>query len=112
MLARAADALARASRAGDVVGRVGGEEFAVLAPEARLPGGVDLAERLRTALAAEFAGDPIPLTISFGVAERSEGESAAGLRARADHALYVAKAAGRDRVAASPTAPAADAAAA
>lgn len=87
-------------RAFDLVYRIGGEEFAVLAPGASLEHGRELAERLR----AVVAGEPIeglPLTISWGVSASPAGHfDWDELYHAADTALYEAKASGRNRVAA------------
>jgi diguanylate cyclase (GGDEF)-like protein len=89
-------------RPGDLFGRIGGEEFACLLPNASRPGAVQVAERLRAA----FAGTPIAIgetaltaTVSVGVAA-SEGQNQdlADLLAAADKALYRAKANGRNCV--------------
>jgi diguanylate cyclase (GGDEF)-like protein len=85
-----------------VFARVGGDEFAVLTPEARLDGARTLAERLRSRVAnAEFlyAGASVRVTCSFGVAELgTDMKSPQELYEAADRALYCAKRAGRDRV--------------
>ena len=90
------------------VGRVGGEEFAILLPGANLPAARLFAENLRSAVAATaIAGlhQDQHFTASFGVAEAGRNESGADLQARADAALYAAKRGGRDCVrAAEPTA--------
>jgi len=89
-----------AVRPTDVVGRIGGEEFAILLPQTSRDGAVTLAERLRAAIAAleiKFAGGMIRLTISIGVAAGVHAELATLLR-DADAALYLAKGAGRNRV--------------
>ena len=85
-----------------VVGRMGGEEFAVFIPGANLAVGRLLAETLRAGFATlSVPGLPpfVRCTASFGVAERLATESLSGLRRRADAALYTAKRDGRDRVA-------------
>jgi diguanylate cyclase (GGDEF)-like protein/PAS domain S-box-containing protein len=82
----------------DVLARWGGEEFMVLLPATPLTGAVNLAERLRQAIADE-PFTPVPtLTSSFGVAELGEEEAEAQCYKRLDKALYRAKATGRNRV--------------
>ena len=100
VLQELAGRLRRETRAFDSIYRYGGEEFVVLLPGVELGGAVELAERLREAVRGEPA-QGIPLTISLGVAATSRGElpDFARLLDEADHALYEAKHAGRDRVA-------------
>lgn len=89
----------------DMLGRLGGEEFAVVLPGATAASAVAAAERIREAIAAVDVrvdnGDRIPVTASLGVAVL-EGdkmmETAEGLLHAADEALYAAKAGGRNRV--------------
>jgi diguanylate cyclase (GGDEF)-like protein len=91
-----------------IVGRMGGEEFAMLLPGRRHDAAVEMAERLRQQLeASEIAthGQVLTLTCSFGVAEREAGEPIDGLLTRADVALYAAKTSGRNRVVAAADAP-------
>jgi diguanylate cyclase (GGDEF)-like protein len=88
-------------RAGDVFGRLGGEEFGVLCPDTDAAQAVVLLERLRERLASA-ALPPWPgassYTFSVGVDQYRSGEPLAALMARSDAALYAAKASGRDRV--------------
>lgn len=90
-------------RDSDLSGRLGGEEFGLLLPETDLAGALDLAERLRFAVATtqvSSGGRPLSATISIGVAAMSGDDiSVDTLFARADAALYRAKNAGRDRIA-------------
>lgn len=88
-------------RAGDVLGRIGGEEFLVLLPQTDTTAAQQLAERLRLTLAGTAIVDgtaTIRLPASFGVAELKPAESGAEWFRRVDRALYQAKAAGRNRV--------------
>ncbi|WP_448189546.1 diguanylate cyclase [Azospirillum sp. sgz301742] len=102
-LQRVAAACRELLRDSDLVGRLGGEEFGVLLPETDTASALDVAERLRAALAAAVVPAPegatLTLTASIGVAvcEARDGsiEQALG---RADRALYRAKGAGRNRI--------------
>ncbi len=82
--------------------RVGGDEFAVLTPEARTDGAKILAERLRARIANHefaYAGTPLRLTCSFGIAEYDpDMKGPQELYEAADRALYQAKHAGRNAV--------------
>lgn len=84
-----------------IVGRIGGEEFAVLLPDALLSDGRIYAEAVRTAFAAAqlpVLGVDRGFTASFGVAQRASDDSLFELSRRADAALYRAKAGGRNQV--------------
>lgn len=89
-------------RAIDVIGRIGGEEFAVLLPACPLSESEQVAERLRHAVHAldlSPFGFPETLTISIGLALLDDAdEGIDDVLRRADAALYRAKAAGRDRI--------------
>ena len=85
----------------DVIGRIGGEEFALLLPDTDLQGASILIRRFREILAAKavrHAGTAIPVRCSVGLGELARDETITGLLSRADDALYEAKHAGRDRV--------------
>ncbi|QGM44793.1 GGDEF domain-containing protein [Methylocystis heyeri] len=95
--------ISRSLRAGDIFGRMGGEEFAVLLPGIAAHEGVAVAERLRRLVskAPLPVGDDgeIRVTISIGVADFStDGPNLDALLSAADRALYRAKNRGRDRV--------------
>jgi diguanylate cyclase (GGDEF)-like protein len=84
----------------DAAARMGGEEFALLLPDTDEHGGYVIAERLRHAARDAFAPDPVPVTVSFGVASYPRhGATGDQLLVAADQALYVAKELGRDRTA-------------
>lgn len=100
VLKAVAGSLQGSLRAGDQVGRYGGEEFLLLLPATSMAQATALAERLRERLQALQSlppGEP-PVTASFGLAAWRAGESAADLVRRADQALYRAKGSGRNRV--------------
>jgi diguanylate cyclase (GGDEF)-like protein len=87
----------------DVIGRVGGEEFAILLPETGGIAAADVAERLRCVLAearvAQESGPPVQFTVSIGVSTLSAGDDNLDvLLSRADKALYEAKESGRNKV--------------
>lgn len=105
VLRDAAATLVRHLRAGDVPGRLGGEEFAVLLPGTAPTDAMRIAERLRAAVAEEVAhpgGPSARVTVSIGLAAvEAEGAPRPALDAAlaaADAALYRAKQAGRNRV--------------
>lgn len=89
-------------RTEDVIGRIGGEEFAIFLPSTTLREAQDVAERLRRAVeSAPVAGSaqaPVGLTVSIGVAHCEQvGDLEQALR-QADLAMYEAKRLGRNRV--------------
>jgi diguanylate cyclase (GGDEF)-like protein len=97
-----AETLWSLARGADTAGRLGGEEFAILLPETSAAEAGIVAERLRSAvtgLVVEYQGTPIRITCSIGVAEQSPTiDTMEAMLKAADHALYQAKAGGRDRV--------------
>lgn len=100
LLTAVGSALSGAVRAGDLVGRVGGEEFIAVLPDTDLAGAVVVAERMRQAVAAlRLASVDRAFSASLGVTGvHATGDTVADLLRRADEALYAAKASGRDRV--------------
>ena len=86
----------------DLLGRLGGEEFAVALMETDMPAALETAERLRREIAAEpfqVAAGKIQVTVRVGVAtRRARDDNAAQLLSLADKAMYLAKTGGRNRV--------------
>lgn len=94
-----AEVAARVVRDGDLVARLGGEEFVIVAPGIGRDDAVGLAERLRRALPEEVAAAVgIRTTASFGVTVLRPGDDAIDVLRRADARMYAAKRGGRDRV--------------
>jgi diguanylate cyclase (GGDEF)-like protein len=85
----------------DIMGRLGGEEFALVLPATDIEGALQAAERLRDAVSAAVmptSGNQYTMTVSIGVVVIDPNEHINSALARADHALYAAKSGGRDRV--------------
>ena len=86
----------------DLLGRIGGEEFAVVLPDASVEDAAGIAERLRQEIEATpvlTQAGPVWLTVSVGVSSRNERHTALDpLLDEADTALYEAKGSGRNRV--------------
>lgn len=88
-------------RPDDVIARYGGEELAILLPETDLAGGILIAEELRQRIATHrftFEGEDIDITVSCGVAQLEPDFHSYDFVKAADHRLYEAKRAGRNRV--------------
>jgi diguanylate cyclase (GGDEF)-like protein len=100
VISRLGQLLRQMSSAQAIAGRVGGEEFAVLLGGSDVGGARLYAEAVRAGLSAADFDETIGwrVTMSAGIAMHDPGESFHGLMARADQALYAAKAGGRDRV--------------
>ena len=93
--------LLQSCRDNDACFRYGGEEFAILLPGADLTAAHLVAERCRAAV-ANHAWSRRPITLSVGLATHRAGMDAYSLTEGADRALYAAKGAGRNRIAAEP----------
>lgn len=101
VLREVAERLRAHVRASDVVARLGGEEFLVIAVGTIGDLARIVAERLRQVVAettVRAGGENLAVTVSVGVAEAAAGSPAEGLMKRVDDALYRAKEGGRDRV--------------
>jgi diguanylate cyclase (GGDEF)-like protein/PAS domain S-box-containing protein len=102
VIARLGDALRSRLRSADVVARLGGDEFAAILRRVDLPAAREVAHDLQAVVAQRLAhvvGETHgPVTLSIGLVAIGEGSSPDELLSLADHALYAAKAAGRDHV--------------
>lgn len=101
LLRAVAAELTEGMRTGDLLFRLGGDEFLVLCPETDAASALTLAERLRVmVLGAGVVVPEVPVSASFGIAALPEhADDATTLLSRADAALYTAKGSGRDAVA-------------
>ncbi|MFL5937212.1 MAG: GGDEF domain-containing protein, partial [Gaiellaceae bacterium] len=95
VLAETAFRLRAALRASDIACRVGGDEFAIVLPEAGARQAGQLYERIERAVSSAAIGSIERLTLSGGVAQLADGEVAAAFFERADDALYRAKQRGK-----------------
>ena len=85
----------------DIVARFGGEEFLIILPDTSADDGMSIMTRLQRDLTKRFFlhdNTKLLITFSAGVAQRIGSETSDAMIARADHALYRAKQAGRNRV--------------
>ena len=103
VLQKLGDILRETLRSIDIVGRIGGEEFAVLLPETNIQKATEVAERLREITAGTDVvledGLPLHFTISIGVAAlKGKDTNIDMLLSQADKALYQAKESGRNKV--------------
>ncbi len=99
-LIQVANTMTSTIRKPDSVGRWGGEEFLIICPNTELDGAMQLAEKIRLAIASQEIDKQFRVTASLGVATIGR-ESLSQLLMRADKALYEAKSSGRNKVAAS-----------
>lgn len=83
----------------DIVGRVGGEEFAALLPDHTAVEAKGMIAQFHKRLSEEEGASELPpITLSYGLAEASQGQTLEALRQTADEALYVAKRRGRNQI--------------
>lgn len=95
-LVRVVQNLVARVRPGELLARWGGDEFMLVLPKSNLEAAKAVAQSIRQQIIQVPAVGDFKVTLSLGVAERQSGESPAALMARADQALYRAKAAGKD----------------
>ena len=97
-----ADILNATLRDYDIICRYGGEEYLVILPTTDMSMAIEIAERIRKALADESVmtrtGNEIRMTVSSGVSSLQPTDTLESLLYRADNALYIAKEEGRDQV--------------
>ena len=101
VLCRFVEVALKSLRDGDILGRIGGEEFAVVLPDTTLEDARQIAERLRLQVLEQMKTtdeNPVGLTVSIGVARLIHGESSEMLMHRADKAMYLSKSTGRNKV--------------
>ena len=98
MLEHAARVMREETRSGELIARVGGEEFAMLLPDADVDEALRAAERIRRAIAATDFPAVGRMTCPAGVCDMAHAEDAGTLYRLADGALYWAKHRGRDLV--------------
>jgi diguanylate cyclase (GGDEF)-like protein len=93
--------LVQSLRKSDIVGRYGGEEFAIILPDTSLEKGQQVMERLRQSFSELYhhaEGQEFNCTFSCGIAAYPEHDNSYNLNIEADAALYKAKHQGRNRV--------------
>ena len=99
VLQRVAELAHGQARDGDLVGRIGGEEFVWIIPGVNGPQAEALAERLRAVVSHKSAVGAVPgVTVSAGLAVLEPSDTSLTIFSRADAALYDAKHAGRNLV--------------
>jgi diguanylate cyclase (GGDEF)-like protein len=98
VLAEVAERVRTVMRATDIAGRVGGDEFAVMLPEAGRADAELLAERIMRVVASRPIAGAGTLHVSAGIAELRPDDTSRAMFERADDALYAAKEAGKDQI--------------
>jgi diguanylate cyclase (GGDEF)-like protein len=98
VLAEVAERVRTVMRSTDIAGRVGGDEFAVMLPEAGRADAELLAERIMRIVASRPIANAGTLYVSAGIAELRSDDTAREMFERADNALYAAKEAGKAQV--------------
>jgi diguanylate cyclase (GGDEF)-like protein len=94
VLKRVCEVLLRDTRASDVVGRLGGDEFGVILAQSPLPAAAEKADRLAAAIAAEevvWEGTPLRVTVAYGTHALSGDQQADDALKAADRAMYAHK---------------------
>ena len=100
VLVTVAELCASRIRESDFFARYGGEEFVLILPDTTLSQAIAVAENLRKEVdncTYHYAKDPVPITVSCGLASFAKGDAEETVFSRADKALYKAKEAGRNQ---------------
>jgi len=99
VLCAVAHALKSSSRGSDIVARTGGDEFLLVLSDTDAHGGAVVTERVQLFLREKkgLHPSPVPVSLSYGIAEVETDETEEAAASRADAALYAAKQAGRDQ---------------
>jgi len=101
VLTLVAKILSKGTRSADFVTRYGGEEFAIIVPSTKADETAQAMDKIRRIICKSpfnYRGEPISISMSFGISEARVDDSAELLFSRADGALYAAKKAGRNTV--------------
>jgi two-component system, cell cycle response regulator len=98
VLRRASERMGNEVRESDHLGRYGGEEFLAVLPSCTSEGAVEVAERVRQAIANEPLANEVEITVSIGVSQWHSGQELNDLLHEADVAMYRAKQSGRNCV--------------
>ncbi|MDO9524723.1 MAG: GGDEF domain-containing protein [Gemmobacter sp.] len=105
VLRTVAGVMQAALRKGDILARLGGEEFVIYLPDTSPTSARAIAERVRAAIETNVQAGGASVTVSVGLAQVFGGDNLASAIDAADRGAYAAKAAGRNRVAADPDQP-------
>lgn len=100
ILKSVAESAVQALRTEDVMGRMGGEEFAIFLPNTEMQAALIVAERIRETVAAKsfmVKAEKISCSISIGISELAAHETVSNVLRRGDQAMYTAKSHGRNR---------------
>ena len=97
LLKKLSDLIEKNIRKSDIFARIGGDEFAIIAPETNVEKAYEIAEKLRRLVENHPFKKIEKTTISLGLTEYKNGDHFDSIFKRADNALYAAKNQGRNR---------------
>jgi len=98
VLVEIANLLLDSIRTIDIVGRWGGEEFLIIAPQTESKGALSIAESIRLKIEKHSFSKIGSITVSLGISTYKQGDTIDDLMSRADSALYIAKAEGKNQI--------------